>query len=69
MTTEMYKKYNRLQDRLEELGVLNGNIVRLAFYINENQPEGEGKNAMLRQLGAMKEYRNELQRRVENGWY
>ena len=69
MNAEMSAKYKRLQDRLEELRVLNGNIARLAFYVNENQPEGEGHNAMIRQLDAMKEYRDELQRRVENGWY
>lgn len=69
MNAEMSEKYKRLQARLEELRVLNGNIARLAFYLNENQPEGEGRNAMIRQLDAMKEYRDELQRRVENGWY
>lgn len=68
MDAEMSEKYKRLQDRLEELRVLNGNIVRLAFYINENQPEDE-QNAILRQLAAMNEYRNELQRRISNGWY
>lgn len=69
METEMGEKYKRLQERLEELSVLNGNIARLAFYINENQPEGEGHNAMKRQLSAMIEYRVELQRRIANGWY
>lgn len=69
MKTEMSEKYKRLQKRLEELRVLNGNIARLALYVNENQPEGEGHNAMKRQLSAMVEYRVELQRRIENGWY
>ena len=69
MKAEMSEKYKRLQDRLAELSALNGNIARMAFYINENQPEGEGKNAMLRQLAAMNEYRDELERRISNGWY
>lgn len=69
MDTETSKKYNRLQDRLSELSVLNGNIARLAFYLNENQPEGEGHNAMIRQLDDMRLYRCELQRRIENGWF
>jgi len=69
MDAEMSEKYKRLQNRLEELRVLNGNIARLAFYINENHPEGEGLHAMIRQLVDMKEYRNELQIRIANGWY
>ena len=69
MKTEMSKKYKRLLDRIDELSALNKSIARLAFYINENNPEGEGHNAMKRQLSAMIEYRVELQRRIENGWY
>ena len=69
MKAEMSEKYKRLQDRLAELYALNGNIARLAFYINENQPEGEMLNTMIRQFRAMQEYRDELQRRIENGWY
>ena len=69
MKAEMSEKYKRLQDRLNELSALNGNIARLAFYINENATEGEGKNTMLRQLASMNEYRSELQRRISEGWY
>ena len=69
MTIEMSEKYKRLHDLIEELSLLNGNIARLTFYINENQPEGEGQNAMKRQLSAMIDYRDELQRRISNGWY
>lgn len=69
MNAEMREKYKRLQDRLSELSVLNGNIARLALYLNENKPEGTMSDTMWSQATAMEEYRDALQVRIKRGWY
>lgn len=71
MTENMQSKHKRMNERLNELSMLNGNIARLAFYVNESSEglDGEARVAMLRQLSAMKMYRDELERRIELGWY
>ena len=65
------KKYKRLVDRLNELSVLNANIGRLAFYMNNNHNRMvgvEGKD-MTDQLDAMCNYRAVLERRIIKGIY
>ena len=70
MEKEMYAKYNRLNDRLNELTTLNHNIAKLAFYLNENKIEdADCANALQGQLDFMIKYRDALQDRITNGYY
>lgn len=70
MNEEMHKKYMRLYDRLGELGELNGNIAKLAFYVNENDIEDtDCRSNMTEQLDAMVAYRDVLQYRIAKGYY
>ena len=70
MEKEMYAKYNRLNDRLNELSTLNTNIAKLAFYLNENKIEdADCANALQGQLDFMIKYRDALQDRITNGYY
>ena len=70
MEKEMYTKYNRLNDRIIELNVLEGNIAKLAFYLNENKIEdADCANALQGQLDFMIKYRDALQDRIINGYY
>ena len=70
MDKEMYTKYNRLNDRIIELNVLESNIAKLAFYINENKIEdADCANALQGQLDFMIKYRDALQDRITNGYY
>ena len=70
MEKEMYTKYNRLNDRIIELNVLESNIAKLAFYLNENKIEdADCANALQGQLDFMIKYRDTLQDRITNGYY
>lgn len=70
MNEEMHKKYMRLCDRLNELGVLNTNIAKLAFYVNENNIEDtDCRASMTEQLDAMVAYRDSLQHRIAKGYF
>ena len=70
MDKEMYTKYNRLNDRIIELNVLESNIAKLAFYLNENKIEdADCANALQGQLDFMLKYRDALQDRITNGYY
>ena len=70
MEKEMYKKYNRLNERIIELNVLESNIAKLAFYLNENKIEdADCANALQGQLDFMIKYRDALQDRIINGYY
>ena len=70
MEKEMYAKYNRLNDRIIELNVLESNIAKLAFYLNENKIEdADCANALQGQLDFMLKYRDALQDRITNGYY
>ena len=70
MEKEMYTKYNRLNDRIIELNVLESNIAKLAFYLNENKIEDtDCALALSRQLDFMLKYRDALQDRITNGYY
>lgn len=70
MNEEMHKKYMRLCDRLNELGVLNTNIAKLAFYLNENKIEDtDCALALQGQLDSMLGYRDALEDRIMNGYY
>ena len=70
MEKEMYAKYNRLNDRIIELNVLESNIAKLAFYLNENKIEdADCANALQGQLDLMIKYRDALQDRITNGYY
>ena len=70
MEKEMYTKYNRLNDRIIELNVLESNIAKLAFYLNENKIEdADCANALQGQLDFMFKYRDALQDRIINGYY
>lgn len=70
MEKEMYTKYNRLNDRLAELGMLDANIAKLAFYLNENKIEdADCANSLQGQLVFMLKYRDALQDRIINGYY
>ena len=70
MEKEMYTKYNRLNDRIIELNVLESNIAKLAFYLNENKIEdADCANALQGQLDSMLKYRDALQDRITNGYY
>lgn len=70
MTENMQSKYKRMNERLNELSTLNGNIARLAFYINENDMTDELNQAALKaQRTAMINYRDILQNRIIDGVY
>ena len=70
MEKQMYTKYNRLNDRIIELNVLESNIAKLAFYLNENKIEdADCANALQGQLDFMIKYRDALQDRITNGYY
>ena len=70
MNEKMYKKYVRLNDRINELSTLNTNIAKLAFYLNENKIEdADCANALQGQLDFMIKYRDALQDRIINGYY
>ena len=70
MNEKMYKKYVRLNDRINELSTLNTNIAKLAFYLNENNIEdADCTNALQGQLDFMIKYRDALQDRITNGYY
>lgn len=69
MTQDMQSKYKRMNERLNELSTLNGNIARLAFYINENDMTDELDLVLQAQRKAMTEYRDILQNRIINGVY
>lgn len=70
MTQEQNAKYKRLNDRLNELSQLNGNIGRLAFYMTENDIDSDVEAQKLSaQLAAMQSYRNCLEDRIANGIY
>lgn len=69
MTQEQNAKYKRLNDRLNELSQLNGNIGRLAFYMTTTGIDSATEQALNRQLGAMIAYRNCLEDRITNGIY
>ena len=70
MDEKMYKKYVRLNDRINELSTLNTNIAKLSFYINENKIEdADCANALQGQLDLMIKYRDALQDRIINGYY
>ena len=70
MEKEMFTKYNRLNDRIIELNVLESNIAKLAFYLNENKIEdADCANALQGQLDFMIKYRDALQDRITNGYY
>lgn len=69
MTQDIQAKYQRMSDRLNELSALNGNIARLAFYINENDMIDEKAQVLQEQREAMIKYRDILQNRIINGVY
>ena len=70
MDEKMYKKYVRLNDRINELSTLNTNIAKLAFYLNENKIEdADCANALQGQLDFMIKYRDALQERIINVYY
>ena len=70
MNEKMYKKYVRLNDRINELSTLNTNIAKLAFYLNENKIEdADCANSLQGQLDFMIKYRDALQDRITNGYY
>lgn len=69
MTQDIQAKYQRMSDRLNELSALNGNIARLAFYINENNMTDEQDRILQAQREAMIRYRDILQNRIINGVY
>lgn len=69
MNEETRKKYQRLNDRLNELNTLNGNIAKLAFYLNENDVENVDRSILNLQLKFMREYLKVLQDRIVAGCY
>lgn len=69
MNEETRKKYQRLNDRLNELNTLNVNIAKLAFYLNENDVENVDKVILNQQLKCMREYLQVLQERIVTGCY
>jgi hypothetical protein len=69
MTEEMLQKYKRLRERLIELNSLEDNIARLAFYLNENKNNEVCAFMMRNQLSGMLCYRENLQKRIEKGYY
>ena len=69
MNEEMVKRYHRMNDRLIELGRINSDIARLAFYINENEVDKDYACQLDAQLEAMVKYRNILEERIGCGNY
>lgn len=69
MNEETRKKYQRLNDRLNELNALNGNIAKLAFYLNENDVDNVSRSILNLQLKFMREYLHVLQDRIVTGCY
>ncbi len=69
MNEKTRKKYQRLNDRLNELNMLNCNIAKLAFYLNENDVENVDKVLLNQQLKCMREYLQVLQERIVTGCY
>lgn len=69
MTQEQNAKYKRLNDRLNELSQLNGNIGRLAFYMTTNDIDSETEKELNKQLTAMIDYRSCLENRITTGIY
>lgn len=69
MNEETRKKYQRLNDRLNELNSLNGNIAKLAFYLNENDVDNVDRSILNLQLKFMREYLKVLQDRIVTGCY
>ena len=69
MNEETRKKYQRLNDRLNELDSLNGNIAKLAFYLNENDVDNVDRSILNLQLKFMREYLKVLQDRIVTGCY
>lgn len=69
MNEETRKKYQRLNDRLNELNMLNGNIAKLAFYLNENDVDNVDRSILNLQLKFMREYLQVLQERIVTGCY
>lgn len=70
MNEEKRKKYSRLLDRINELSMLNTNIAKLTFYLNENEiKDKDYVLALHMQLEAMIDYRDALQDRIINGYY
>lgn len=69
MNEETRKKYQRLNDRLNELNTLNGNVAKLAFYLNENDVDNVDRSILNLQLKFMREYLKVLQDRIVTGCY
>lgn len=69
MTQEQNAKYKRLNDRLNELSQLNGNIGRLAFYMTTTDIDSETEKELNKQLTAMIDYRSCLEHRINTGIY
>lgn len=69
MTQEQNAKYKRLNDRLNELSQLNGNIGRLAFYMTTTDIDSETEKELNKQLTAMIDYRSCLENRITTGIY
>ena len=69
MNEETRKKYQRLNDRLNELNMLNGNIAKLAFYLNENDVDNVDRSILNLQLKFMREYLKVVQDRIVTGCY
>lgn len=69
MTQEQNAKYKRLNDRLNELSQLNGNIGRLAFYMTTTDIDSATEQELNKQLEAMIAYRSCLENRITTGIY
>lgn len=69
MTQEQNAKYKRLNDRLNELSQLNGNIGRLAFYMTTTDIDSATEQELNKQLAAMIDYRSCLENRITTGIY
>lgn len=69
MTQEQNAKYKRLNDRLNELSQLNGNIGRLAFYMTTTDVDSATEQELNKQLTAMIDYRSCLENRISTGIY
>ena len=69
MTQEQNAKYKRLNDRLNELSQLNGNIGRLALYMATTDVDSATEQELNKQLTAMIDYRSCLENRISTGIY
>jgi hypothetical protein len=69
MTQEQNAKCKRLNDRLNELSQLNGNIGRLAFYMTTTNVDSATEQELNKQLTAMIDYRSCLENRISTGIY